>query len=113
MEKIKEKEEAEEEAEKEAASIEIEDTREENPEEDTLEENSIREELNSYLAEMEPSRGTSPSMWWKDNSKRFPLLSQVAMDFLHIPATSTPSERVFSTAGNTVTQKRNCLKPKN
>uniref|UniRef100_A0A1X7UW54 HAT C-terminal dimerisation domain-containing protein n=1 Tax=Amphimedon queenslandica TaxID=400682 RepID=A0A1X7UW54_AMPQE len=70
---------------------------------------TVREELHSYQAEMEPSRETSPSMWWKDNSKRFPLLSQVAMDFLHTPATSTPSERIFSTVGNTVTQKRNCL----
>ena len=55
----------------------------------------------------------SPSLWWKDNAHQFPLLSKVTKCFLNVPATSTPSERVFSTAGNTVTQQCSCLRPKN
>lgn len=51
--------------------------------------------------------------WWKDNSGMFPLMSQLAKKFLCIPASSTPSERVFSLAGNIVTQKRSMLLPEN
>ena len=68
---------------------------------------TVREEFNSYLAEMELSGKPHPACGGKIIVEGFLL----AMDFLHIPATSTPSERVFSTTGNTVTQKRNCLKP--
>ena len=74
---------------------------------------TAREELDTYLTEVEAPRSTSPTLWWKSNNSRFPLLCRIAMAFLNIPATSTPSERVFSTAGNTVTQQRSCLKPKN
>ena len=69
-----------------------------------------REEFDSFLAEIEAPRSTSPN---KDNNSRFSLVSKVAQCYLNIPATSTPSERVFSIPGNTVTQKRSCLKPKN
>ena len=49
--------------------------------------------------------------WWCKNENIFPLLSKVAR-FIHaIPATSTPSERMFSQAGNIITEKRSSLKP--
>uniref|UniRef100_A0A1X7TXR3 HAT C-terminal dimerisation domain-containing protein n=1 Tax=Amphimedon queenslandica TaxID=400682 RepID=A0A1X7TXR3_AMPQE len=51
-----------------------------------------REEFDSFLAEIEPPRSTSPNLWWKDNHSRFPLVSKVAQCYLNIPATSTPSE---------------------
>lgn len=40
--------------------------------------------------------------WWKKQMD-LPLLSALAKSYLSIPATSVPSERVFSTAGDIVT----------
>ena len=37
--------------------------------------------------------------WWKNHKKELPYLYQAAMGLLHIPATSVPSERIFSEAG--------------
>ena len=71
---------------------------------------SVADELTQYLSETPLPRNQSPLLWWKVNAERFPNLAPV---LLSIPATSTPSERVFSTAGNTVTKLRSCLKPKN
>ena len=49
---------------------------------------------------------SNPLMWWKENCQRFPLLAVLARRTLCIPATSAPSERVFSTAGLTISKKR-------
>ena len=38
-----------------------------------------------------------------------PVLSQMAQDFLAIPATSAPSESMFSQASDIITKKRNRL----
>ena len=51
--------------------------------------------------------------WWKNNAERFPSISRLARQLLCIPASSVPSERVFSVSGNIVTKKRANLKPDN
>jgi len=48
-------------------------------------------------------------LWWKRNASCLPVLSGLARIYLAIPATSTPSERVFSTAGNLISEKRTSL----
>ena len=54
-----------------------------------------------------------PLKWWKNKDLYFPALANIAKKYLCIPATSTPSERVFSLAGNIVTKKRCQLLPEN
>ncbi|CAM4533447.1 unnamed protein product [Leuciscus chuanchicus] len=49
--------------------------------------------------------------WWKLHQPNFPRLSLLAKKYLSIPATSAPSERVFSVGGGIVTCNRACLKP--
>lgn len=61
----------------------------------------------------EESTNEAPILWWATNKGRYPLLSQLAAHYLAIPATSVPCERVFSTAGNVVNDKRACLLPRN
>lgn len=83
--------------------------------EDTQESNeeTVKNELLQYLADKPPSRDNQPLLWWKTNEHRFSRLTKVARSWLCIPATSTPSERLFSKAGSVVSKKRNSLKPKN
>ena len=68
-------------------------------------------EMKAYLKE--DSTEENPLEWWKKNAFRYPLLSNIARRYLIIPATSVPSERVFSAAGHIANQKRACLLPEN
>ncbi len=76
-------------------------------------EDCIDAEITQFYSEKCVSRDTDPVEWWRENQKRFPLISKVAKYTLCIPATSTASERLFSTAGLTVSKLRSCLKPEN
>jgi len=51
------------------------------------------------------------SAWWKSQTDIYPRLSLLAKTILTIPANSAPSERVFSTAEQTVNAKRSSLAP--
>ena len=50
-----------------------------------------------------------PIMWWYSMKERLPLLSCLSSSYLCIPATSTASERVFSTTGDTLSPERSRL----
>lgn len=47
--------------------------------------------------------------WWQQNEGRFDALKILARKYLPVPATSAPSERVFSLAGNICSRRRASL----
>lgn len=71
----------------------------------------IEAELATYLLLPNVDSDTDPLEWWKKHQANFPRLSSLAKKYLSIPATSAPSERVFSVGGGIVTCNRACLKP--
>lgn len=54
-----------------------------------------------------------PLDWWKVNHVKYPRIWLLAKRILDIPATSAPSERVFSMASNIIDKKRARLSPGN
>lgn len=71
----------------------------------------IEGELTSYLLGPEVDPDIDPLDWWKRHEPDYTRLSRLARKYLVIPATSAPSERVFSVGGGIVTCNRACLKP--
>ncbi|CAG8802304.1 13636_t:CDS:2, partial [Racocetra persica] len=58
------------------------------------------DEISDYIGMPEISYDQCPFEWWKSNQNQFPVLAYLACKYLAILATSTPSERLFSDAGN-------------
>ena len=52
-----------------------------------------------------------PLVWWKAHQLQFPNLVLLACDFLSIPATPAPSERVWSRSSRVLTCRRAKLSP--
>ena len=82
--------------------------------EDTQESNeeTVKNELLQYLADKPPSRDNQPLLWWKTNEHWFSRLTKVARSWLCIPATSTPSERLFSKQAQLFQRREILLNPK-
>ncbi|XP_050960772.1 E3 SUMO-protein ligase ZBED1 [Labeo rohita] len=70
-------------------------------------------ELDGYLLMVTADSDSDPLEWWRLQCSHFPRISRLAKKYLCIPATSSPSERAFSTGGNIVTSSRASLKPEN
>ena len=71
----------------------------------------LSKEIDMYLSHSVIDGDEEPLEWWKANAKHLPLLSQLARKYLVIQATSSPSERLFSKAGQIATPARAQLKP--
>ena len=63
-------------------------------------------EMDLYLKETPLDRDLNPLHWWAARQKVMPNLARIAKRYASIPATSTPSERLFSKAGELVSQRR-------
>ena len=64
-------------------------------------------EVDCYL--MEPLldyKESLPFVWWANYKSRYPTVAQVAKRYLSATATSVPSERLFSAAGNVYDERR-------
>ncbi|KIM73171.1 hypothetical protein PILCRDRAFT_10890 [Piloderma croceum F 1598] len=68
-------------------------------------------EFHQYLNTTdELSDGQTIVKWWGLNAHRYPVWASLARDHLAIMASSVSSERAFSSAGITISKRRNCLK---
>ncbi|KAH9698203.1 BED-type domain-containing protein [Citrus sinensis] len=50
-------------------------------------------------------------LWWKANSSKYPILSQIARDVLAIPVSTVASESAFSTGGRVLDEYRSSMTP--
>ncbi|KAH7980018.1 hypothetical protein HPB49_012588 [Dermacentor silvarum] len=70
------------------------------------------QELEGYFNEPLIPRKNDHLKYWKEHgASLYPGISKIALRYLPIPATVMPSERMFSSAGNTVTSRRQSLRP--
>ncbi|KAJ5481400.1 hypothetical protein N7475_000212 [Penicillium sp. IBT 31633x] len=59
---------------------------------------SGQDEVDQYLRE--GAVNISPSAYWKDHQRKWPVLTRLARDLLSIPATGSGAERLFTVAQN-------------
>ena len=69
----------------------------------------VANEIDIYLGNNPPKKDFGLLDFWKSQSTSLPKLSALAQKVLGAPAGSSPSERLFSNAGNTFTVKRTSL----
>ncbi|XP_030254622.1 zinc finger BED domain-containing protein 1-like [Sparus aurata] len=63
-----------------------------------------RKELELYRALPPELTSTNPAEWWWERRGTFPILFNPASNYTCVQASSTPAERIFSTAGDTISQ---------
>ena len=51
--------------------------------------------------------------WWRAHTTLYPCLAEAVKALLHTPATSVPSERIFSESGYIARARRSKILPKN
>ena len=70
-------------------------------------------EVKCFKSESTVSLKSNPLLWWKTKEGLYPHLAKIVRQLFCIPATSVPSERVFSAAGHLVSATRNRLDQEN
>ena len=62
-----------------------------------------------YKAEKPLDLDSDPLTWWNTRRLIYPLMCKLVQKYFAFVATSVPSERLFSTSGNVIVDKRNRL----
>ena len=73
----------------------------------------VQAEILHYKSEAAIPVDEDPLKWWAIHKYMFPNLSTIARKYLCVVATSVPSEQLFRTAGNIVSDKQASLLPEN
>ena len=73
----------------------------------------VTREISLYKAERTADLDSDPLKWWNDRKHTYPLITKLVQKTFSMVATSVPSERLFSSSGNIITEKRSCLLPEN
>ena len=72
-------------------------------------------EVDIYLSDASEKRTKNDTFnvlgWWKSNSVKYPILSQLAKHVLAMPISTVASESAFSTGGRVIDQFRSSLTP--
>ncbi|XP_039598437.1 E3 SUMO-protein ligase ZBED1-like [Polypterus senegalus] len=71
----------------------------------------VQKELQIYKRLPGITSGQDPVAWWWSKRDTLPNLSALSEKYLCVPASSTPSERVFSCAGHAISQERCRIAP--
>ena len=74
---------------------------------------SVEYVVDSYIKEQNQSRASDPLSYWKERECTWPILASIGRRYLSAPPSSVASERLFSSAGQISTAKRNRLAPVN
>ncbi len=74
---------------------------------------SQEEELRHYLQIVAHFKATSGIKFWSERLAEFPLLANIALDILAVPATTAPVERIFSQTGLCTGDRRDNLSDEN
>ncbi len=71
----------------------------------------MKDEFQHYLniLELPTLKEYDPFKWQVTNKIKYPILHKLAIKYFSIPATSVPSERLFSDANNLIISQRNRL----
>jgi len=67
------------------------------------------QEMKSYLNLDMATIESDPIEWWGINCKHFPLLSELAQQFLCVTGNSIPCEQLFSKMGQIISDRRTNL----
>ncbi|XP_054263287.1 E3 SUMO-protein ligase ZBED1-like [Macrosteles quadrilineatus] len=72
-------------------------------------EDAVKQHVQAYINSPCIPMQENPCSWWKQHSQLYGPIASVAKRYLGIPATEVASERIFSSAGNVVNERRRCL----
>ena len=74
-------------------------------------EKDVDDEIHIYRSMEEADGEVDILQWWRVNKAKLPIMYSYACKILAIPATSAPSERIFSVATRLFGKLRNNLEP--